>query len=92
MRVVGDIPHKTLKITIFQTSSRFPVKFEVGNFEQTYKFRIGDAINNIKDVRRIIDEPFIQAVELQFQAMMKINHQAYDRLISDTFDEFETIV
>jgi len=92
MRIVGDIPHKRLKITIFQTSSRFPVKFEIGNFEQTYKFRIGDAINTIKDVKKIVDEPFIEAVETHFQTMMKINHQAYDRLISDTFDEFDTIV
>lgn len=92
MRIVGDIPHNTLKITIFQTTNRFPVKFEIGNFEQTYKFRIGDAINNIKDVRKIIDEPFIQAVEETFKAMMKTNHQAYDRLISDTFNEFESIV
>jgi hypothetical protein len=62
MRIVGEIPHPILKITIFLHDSRYSAKFEAGLYELTYKFRSGDALNSFEDIRAIIDETFIAQV------------------------------
>lgn len=92
MRVVGDIPNPYCKITIFKTTSRFSVKFEQGQFEQTFKFRTGDAINNLHDVKSIITEDFANQVLAHFETMGNIKKQAFAKYIEDTLDEFDTII
>ncbi|MFK7946073.1 MAG: hypothetical protein AB8G11_00670 [Saprospiraceae bacterium] len=92
MRIVGDIPNPYCKITIFKTTSRFSVKFEQGNFEQTFKFRVGDAINNLNDVKTIVTEDFINQVLAHFDAMGEIKKQAFNHYMKDFLDEFETII
>ncbi len=91
MRVVGDIAHQYCKITIFQTTSRFSVKFEQGVFEQTYKFRIGDAINTVNDVKKIVTETFIQQVIDQFHVMGSIKEKAFSQFMTNALDEFDEI-
>jgi hypothetical protein len=91
MRVVGDIPHSYCKITIFQTTNRYSVKFEQDGFEQTYKFRIGDAINGLSDVRKIITEQVIEQVIEEFKAMAAIKKIAFDGFMSNALNEFEDI-
>lgn len=91
MRIVGDIPHQHCKITIFQTTSRYSVKFEQDGFEQTYKFRIGDAINNVADVKKIMTEQVINQIIEQFKTMAALKKNAFDSFISNALDEFEDI-
>ncbi len=62
MRIVGDIQHPTLKITIFKNGNRFSVKFEDGTVEQTYKFDDGQGIESIPDVKKQIDAAFLKKV------------------------------
>jgi len=62
MRIVGDIPHPTLKITIFLHDSKYSVKFESGLYEMTYKFRSGDELDSVEDIKAIVDAQFIQEV------------------------------
>jgi hypothetical protein len=91
MRVVGDIPHPYCKITIFQTTSRYSVKFEQDGFEQTYKFRIGEAISGLSDVRKIITPSVIEQVIEQFKAMEVIKKTAFDGFLTNALNEFEDI-
>ena len=92
MRIVGDIPNPYCKITILKTTSRYSVKFEQGNFEQTFKFRIGDAINTLNDVKKIVTEEFINQVLNHFQTMGDIKKQAFSDYMGSALDEFETII
>lgn len=91
MRVVGDISHPHCKITIFKTTSRYSVKFEQEGFEQTYKFRVGEAITNISDVKKIITEPIIEQVIEHFKTMGKIKKAAFQDFVSDALSEFEEL-
>lgn len=92
MRIVGDIPNPYCKITIFKTTSRFSVKFEQGNFEQTFKFRIGDAINNLHDVKMVITEDFTNQVLKHFETMGNIKKQAFNNYVNNALDEFDSII
>ncbi len=72
MRIVGDIPHPSLKITIFLHDSKYSVKFESGLYEMTYKFRSGDELNTVEDIKTIVDAQFIQAV---MESLPKMHQQ-----------------
>ena len=58
MRVVGEIPHPSCKITIFSWNNRYLLKFEQGYLEQTYKIDQYD-VSDESDLRKMVDEHFI---------------------------------
>jgi hypothetical protein len=68
MRVIGEIPHPQLKITIFNWNNRYLIKLEHGSFEQTFKVSEFD-IASEEDVRKIVDSEFLQEAEVRFHDM-----------------------
>lgn len=93
MRIIGEIEHPSLKITLFKMDNRLSVKFESGFYEQTYKFRTGDGLETAEDLRKIVDEGFIQAVDEQFAVLHRIKTEALTRQAPPAEeDEFETII
>lgn len=93
MRIIGYINHPILKITIFQMENKFSVKLESGLIEQTYKFRTGEGINSLEDIRRLVDEEFLEAVLEEMGRMRDIQRHALERSLPDgQEDEFEEII
>jgi hypothetical protein len=68
MRVVGEIPHPNLKITIFNWNNRYLIKLEHGSFEQTFKVSEFDIISE-QDLLKIIDAEFLKESEARFHEM-----------------------
>ncbi|MCX8489895.1 MAG: hypothetical protein ORN54_02390 [Cyclobacteriaceae bacterium] len=75
MRIVGEIPHPELKITIFHWNNRYLIKLEAGPFEQTFKVEEYD-LSSEEEVRHIVNEEFIQQSIERFKDMAKSLHQA----------------
>ncbi|MFM2268613.1 MAG: hypothetical protein RL757_2054 [Bacteroidota bacterium] len=69
MRIVGDIPHPYLKISIFKMDNKLSVKFETGLLEQIYKFRNDFPTENVEDLKRLVTPAFIESVEKTFETM-----------------------
>lgn len=69
MRVIGEIPHPRYKITVFKMEHRLTLKFETGLYEQAYKFTISEGLSNFEEVSRLVDEPFLAAIDQRFGAM-----------------------
>jgi len=92
MRIVGDIPHPSLKITIFLHDSKYAVKFEAGLYEQTYKFRSGDDIDSVEAIKEIVDETFIHQVQSALPIMHQQKLAALGRRKESAEDEFEEII
>lgn len=92
MRILGYIDHPTLKITVFKMDNRLSVKFESGFYEQTYKFRSGMEIENLKDIEKLIDASFIQAVLAEMGTMNQIRNQALKRFLVQEEEGFEEII
>ncbi len=92
MRIVGDIPHPTLKITIFLHDSKYAVKFEAGLYEQTYKFRSGEEISSVEDIKAIVDDTFINQVQLALPLMHQHKLEALGRRKEEVADEFDEII
>jgi hypothetical protein len=68
MRVVGEIPHPNLKITIFNWNNRYLIKLEQGSLEQTFKVSEFD-IASEEDIKKLIDSEFIKESEARFLNM-----------------------
>jgi hypothetical protein len=63
MRVVGEIDHPRMKITIFKNDGKFSLKFEANLLEQIYKFREDPRLESVEDVKKMLDTEFIEKVE-----------------------------
>ena len=92
MRIVGEIPHPRLKITLFEHNEKFAVKFETGLLEQTYKFRQNAAINSIEEFKKFLDQSFITKAEQMFTPMMENKSSSLRRNLPIREDEFDEII
>ncbi len=68
MRVVGNIPHPDLLITVFAMNEKYVVKMEAGPMEQTYKIPM-DSVAGLDGVQKFFDEDFMQKVLQRFNEM-----------------------
>jgi hypothetical protein len=82
MRIIGNIDHPELKITIFKNDNRISVKLESGLYEQTYKFRDGEGIENAEDV----------GVQEMLRNMHQLKMNALSSQSSDSSESFEEII
>jgi hypothetical protein len=93
MRIIGNIEHPILKITVFKMENRISVKFESGLFEQTYKFRIGEGIESFEDVQKIVDVQFQTQVLELLNSMNELKNKAIARnIIQEEEEEFDQII
>ena len=82
MRILGQIPHPDLSITVFKSGNKFILKFEVGPFEQTYKFMEADKFTGFEDVKNLVNDILIKEIygvfdrmNIQYQLMSGNNTQ-----------------
>lgn len=68
MRVVGEVDHSDMKITIFHWNNKYLVKFEQGYFEQTYKVSEMDIFDE-KELKSMLNTEFLNKVLKRFEEM-----------------------
>ncbi len=88
MRIVGEIPHPRLKITLMQ-HGRYLLKLEDREVEVVYRFRDGEGVASLADVQRILDLGLLQEAEAQLQEMV-VSRRRYVRGVET--EEFPEIV
>jgi hypothetical protein len=79
MRVIGEIPHPDIKITIFHWNNRYLIKLEAGPFEQTFKIEEYD-LTSEEEVKTVVNEAFIQQALARFDDMAKSLSQSTSHL------------
>lgn len=68
MRIVDEIKHPRFKIQIFNYNSKYIVKIELGQFEQSYK--IGEIdVMGLDDVKGMITNEFLSGCLKRFITM-----------------------
>lgn len=80
MRVVGNIPHPDLLITVFAMNEKYVVKMEAGPMEQTYKIPM-DAVQGLEGVQQYFDEAFMKKVLARFNEMFLDMQEAKKRIV-----------
>ena len=93
MRIIGEIPHSSLKISIFKTGDRISVKFENERYEQTFKLGADERFASLDTIQQSADASFMQQVQQTFQLMHQAHFDALSRLFpSDAGGMFEEII
>ena len=93
MRIIGSIEHSEYKITVFRMDNRLSIKLENASAEQTYKFRAGDGMESMEDVRRLIDPVFLEKADQVFQQMQEnVRSTLLRRQSVEDAEDFEEII
>jgi hypothetical protein len=92
MRIVGEIPHPIIKITVFKNDGKFSIKAESGLMEQIYKFRDDERLQSFEDIQKLVDEVFIKKIEENITNMYESKHEAIHRHLAHEVGEFEKIL
>lgn len=69
MRILGQIPHPQLLISVFKSNNKFILKFEIGPFEQIYKFMESDVITGFDAVSNLVNDEWYKKVFAIFDQM-----------------------
>ena len=93
MRIIGYIEHPNLKITVFKMDNKTSIKFETGMYEQTYKFREMDELNNMEKIKEMVNNSFVKNVLTEFQKMHQFKNSALSNISQkEAEEEFEEII
>jgi hypothetical protein len=68
MRIIDQIPHPQLSISIFSMNSKYLIKFEVGSYEQTYKVNHED-VQGLEDLKEKVNSELLEKVATVFREM-----------------------
>lgn len=92
MRILGYIPHPTLKITIFHYENRFSLKFENAQYEQTFKLKPVEGLSTEDEIRNMVNDAFLEQIEARFISMHSQMSSVYQSKFKAESDEFDTII
>lgn len=70
MRIIDNIPHKSMTISIFQMNDKYQVKFEAGPMEQIFKFLV-EEVKGLDGLKQKINDDFIESTRVRFNEMYK---------------------
>ena len=70
MRVVDQIPHESMSITIFQMNDKYQVRFEAGPMEQIFKYKL-EEVGGLEGLKKRISPEFIAETRKRFNDMFR---------------------
>lgn len=81
MRVIGNIPHPSITISIFSMNEKYQIRFEAGPMEQIFKVAQTE-VNGIEGIKELVDETFMQKITDRFNEMYLSLKEAKEKLNS----------
>ncbi|MEX1189933.1 MAG: hypothetical protein WED33_11790 [Bacteroidia bacterium] len=72
MRIIDQIPHPQLRISIFSMNDKYLVKFEAGPYEQTYKVN-HDEVEGLEALKQQVNDEVLEKVASIFRKMHEAN-------------------
>lgn len=78
MRIVGNIPHPDIRITVFHMNGKYIVKLEAGMMEQVFKFD-AEKYNGFEAIQKLVDEKFVSTAMKRFNEMFLEMRSAEER-------------
>ena len=68
MRIIGNIPHPTFHISVYEWNGKTIIKLEAGPMEQVYKFST-DVIRGVEGSVKILSPEFYDKIHDRFNQM-----------------------
>ncbi len=79
MRLLGQIPHPHYLISVFKSNEKIILKFEVGPFEQVYKFLENELIYDCESISKLVNESVLSSVQKLFDEMNENYKKIHER-------------
>ncbi len=79
MRIIGNIEHPSLKISVFKNEGRTSVKFETSLYEQTFKLGDDERFSTLERVKQWVDTTMLEQILEGFQNLHKTRLEAMAR-------------
>ena len=79
MRIIGDIPHPDCKITIYAWNTKYLIKIEKNNIEQTFKIPEVE-LSSEAELYEIVKGEFLEDALARFKGMQESLKTALNRL------------
>ncbi len=92
MRILGEISHPSLKISVLEMNNRFSIKFENGKYEQVYKIRQDDRFKSIADFEKLVDSTYLDEVQQTFTNMHNTQLKVLERNLTQKEFPFPNII
>lgn len=93
MRIIGNIEHPSLKITVFKMDNRISVKFENAVYEQTFKLGADERFSSFESVQKLVDAELLERISANFRLMHQYRIAAVTRAFPpETNTVFEEII
>ncbi len=93
MRIIGSIPHPTLKISVFKSDNRISVKFENARYEQSFKLGEDEQLKSLENLEKWADATLLEQVQANFRLMHQAALEAHARAFPlSQSAEFEEII
>ena len=93
MRIIGNIEHPNLKITVFKMDNRISEKFENASYEQTFEFGMDERLTGPDSVKRWADSLLLEQVLDMLRQMHGNAMAALARAFPvESEEEFEIII
>jgi hypothetical protein len=86
MRIIGEIKHDRLKISVFVSGGKTIIQFEDGLLEQLYKFRDGSVVTNLEEAQKFVNEEFLNVVINRFEDMARDISGRSQKILDDEYD------
>ena len=78
MHFIKEIPHESMRISLFEWNSKYILKFETADFEQTFKFSVLN-FSSQKEIEEFAINSSIHSIIIQnFQRMLQCAQAAFD--------------
>ena len=93
MRIIGEIAHPFLKITVFKMDDKVQIKFEHAGAEIAFKIKGHELVYNFETAKTWVDQSLLTHVEKQFKELNKGANEAFKRRYeANQPDNFDTIL
>lgn len=77
MRLIEDIPHHTFKISLHNYNSKYIIKIEWGQYEQTFKVSETDVMG-VNHVKELITDELLKNCMIRFKEMHQDWYKAFN--------------
>lgn len=92
MRIIADIPHKSLKITVFKMNDKLSIKFETGLVEQIIKLRDGSPLNDLEKLKEALTKEKVTEIEKMLTRSAQLRTEMEIKATEKIEDEFDEII
>ena len=92
MRIIADIPHPRMKITVFQMNGKISIKFEKHLIEHILKLRDGSPLNELDKLKSSLTSEVLIHMEKAIENQHVLRSEIELKLAEDDLEEFDEII